>query len=179
MRIFYLDDIYIGIKEKFNEADFSFDGMQNERFSFGFYERLGKVRDNKHRRDLYWYKEVNTGISIYIDERGNAYPFAGTTPNIKSFRFIKSIYELIGDGFNNSLENPWDYSLDQRELLELCNKVIMNHPEGINDTDEHINKLAPFYIKIYLKTYGNPLKTETFIIEENAKKAREKFVVIK
>ena len=52
MRIFYLDDIYIGIKEKFNEADFSFDGMQNERFSFGFYERLGKVRDNKHRRDL-------------------------------------------------------------------------------------------------------------------------------
>lgn len=179
MRAFYLSDIYIGIKEKFNEADYNFSGAPNKSFSFGFYEIIGKVRDNKHRRDLYWYKEVNTGISIYTDDRGNAYPFAGTTPSIRSFRFIKSIYELIGDGFNNSLENPWDYSLGQRELLELCNKVIMNHPKGISDTDKHINKLASFYIKIYLKTYGNPLKTEAFMIEENARKAREKFVVIK
>lgn len=43
----------------------------------------------------------------------------------------------------------------------------------------NVSKLASFFINVYLKTYGNPLKTETFMIEENARKAREKFVVIK
>lgn len=54
----------------------------------------------------------------------------------------------------------------------------MSHP-SIQDTDEHIRKLASFYIKVYLRTYGNPIKKETFIIEEKARKAREKFVIIK
>lgn len=83
MRTFYLYDIYIGIKEKFNETDYNFDGTPSERYSFGFYERMGKVRDNKHVRDLLWFKEVSTGISIYIDEQGSTYSFARTTPNIK------------------------------------------------------------------------------------------------
>lgn len=178
MRTFYLYDIYIGIKEKFNETDYNFDGTPSERYSFGFYERMGKVRDNKHLRDLLWFKEVSTGISIYIDEQGSTYSFARTTPNIKSFRSIKTIYDLITDAFNNSLDNPQDYSSSQKELLKLCNEVIMSHT-SIQDTDEHIRKLASFYIKVYLRTYGNPIKKETFIIEEKARKAREKFIIIK
>jgi len=178
MRTFYLDDIYIGIKEKFNENDYNFDGTPSERYSFGFYESMGKVRDNRHLRDLLWFKEVSTGISIYIDEQGSTCPFARTTPNIKSFRSIKRIYDLITDAFNNSLDNPQDYSPSQKELLKLCNEVIMSH-SSILDTDEHIRKLAPFYIKVYLKTYGNPLKTKTFMVDEKARKAREKFVIIK
>lgn len=178
MRTFYLGDVYIGVKEKLGETDFSFDGKQNERFSFDFYERIGKVHDNKFGRDLHWYKEVSTGIPIYIDERENAYPFARTTPNIKSFKSCKRLCDLIVDGFNSSLDKPFDYLPKQRELLELCSQIVINHP-NISDNSDHVNKLASFYINTYLRTYGNPLKTEAFIVEENVRKAREKFVVIK
>lgn len=63
-------------------------------------------------------------------------------------------------------------------LLRRCASVV-SHYDRLSDTDEHLSKLASFFINVYLKTYGNPLKTETFMIEENARKAREKFVVIK
>lgn len=81
-------------------------------------------------------------------------------------------------GFDESLKCPNNYSFEQMDLLRRCASVV-SHYDRLSDTDEHVSKLASFFINVYLKTYGNPLKTETFMIEENARKAREKFVVIK
>ena len=40
MRKFFLDDVYIGVKEKLGETDFNFDGTETERYSFGFMNML-------------------------------------------------------------------------------------------------------------------------------------------
>ena len=178
MRKFFLDDVYIGVKEKLGETDFNFDGTETERYSFGFYEYVGKFYDKKFARDLACYLEVSTGKPIYVDKYGNTCPFAGTTPSIRSFRYLKRLPDLIMVGFDESLKRPNNYSFEQMDLLRRCASVV-SHYDRLSDTDEHVSKLASFFINVYLKTYGNPLKTEIFMIEENARKAREKFVVIK
>ena len=61
MRKFFLDDVYIGVKEKLGETDFNF---------FGFYEYVGKFYDKKFARDLTCYLEVSTGKPIYVDKMG-------------------------------------------------------------------------------------------------------------
>lgn len=178
MRKFFLDDVYIGVKEKLGETDFNFDGTETERYSFGFYEYVGKFYDKKFARDLTCYLEVSTGKPIYVDKYGSTCSFAGTTPSIRSFRYLKRLPDLIMVGFDESLKCPNNYSFEQMDLLRRCASVV-SHYDRLSDTDEHVSKLASFFINVYLKTYGNPLKTETFMIEENARKAREKFVVIK
>lgn len=178
MKKFFLDDIYIGVKEKLGEADFDFDGMETERYSFGFYEYIGKFYDKKFARDLICYLEVSTGKPIYVDKYGNTCAFAGTTPSVRSFRYLKRLPDLIMVGFDESVKCPDNYSYQQRDLLKRAANIVSHH-QGLTDSDAHISELAPFYINVYLKTYGNPLKTETFMIEENARKARERFVVIK
>ncbi|UKI29041.1 MAG: hypothetical protein L6V78_01415 [Clostridium sp.] len=69
-------------------------------------------------------------------------------------------------GFDESLKCPNNYSFEQMDLLRRCASVV-SHYDRLSDTDEHVSKLASFFYKcIFKKTYGNPLKTETFMIEE-------------
>ncbi len=75
-------------------------------------------------------------------------------------------------GFDESLKCPNNYSFEQMDLLRRCASVV-SHYDRLSDTDEHVSKLASFFINVYLKTYGNPLKNRNIYDIENARKARE------